>query len=390
MKLLAKIFKALLIIVLSVVALVYGGVFLGHKVIFKEPESKVPTIQPATDGTMTLGLQPDQPVTVEGYIDVLAAQLKRYNEIAPSLWPDSAVTNQSIILEELNSQRFWLISPDGAVTVLQEDEALAYGFYRSNYFGGFDPYDGGMYLAVAESDLTNYLLFEKYLHVGTYDAFITFTHESFHMKEQAKWAMPDSVPNEAREEFLDNGDARAKRALLQRQLLKAISGRADRQLILEAVATYEDYKTGFPDDYNYSVFTDRDEGTAYYYELISSLYAAYPAQVNSREDLYRALELLATREDIYVDTGLVAEGYNVGGFACILMDMLGYDWKERIMNDADATPIEMLAESVSGETLPPPARLTQEEIDAVSERINEMEKGGGPSLLFKFLYELLF
>jgi hypothetical protein len=304
--------------------------------------------------------------------------------------PDSAVTDQSVILEEINSRRFWLISPDGAVTVLQEDEALAYGFYRSNYFGGFDPYDGGMYLAVAENDLTNYLLFEKYLHIGTSDAFITFTHESFHMKEQAKWAMPESVPNEMREEFLENTNARAKRALLQRQLLKAINGQADWQLILDAVATYEDYKVQFPDDYNYSVFTDRDEGTAYYYELVSSLYAAYPAQINSSEDLYRALALLATREDIYVDTGLVAEGYNVGGFACILMDMLGYDWKEQLMNDADATPIEMLAESVRGETLPPAAQLTQEEIGAVSERIRKMEEGGGPSFLFKYLYELLF
>jgi hypothetical protein len=390
MKLLAKVFKVLLILVVSVVALVYGGVFLAHKVIFKEPFSKVPTIQPVTDGTMTLGLQPNQPVNIEGYVTLLASQLKRYNEIAPSLWPDSAVTGQSIIVEEINSQKFWLISPDGVVSTLQQDEALAYGFYRTNFFGGFDPYEGGMYLAVAESDLTNYLLFEKYLHVGTYDAFITFTHESFHMKEQAKWAAMDSVPNIDREEFLENTNARAKRSLLQRQLLKAINAQADKQLILEALATYEDYKTQFPDDYNYSIFTDRDEGTAYYYELVSSLYSAYPSQINSREDLYRALALLATRDDIYVDIGLVAEGYNIGGFACVLMDMLGYDWKAQLMSDAYATPIEMLAGLFNGETLPSPAPLTQQEIDAVSEKIKTMNADEGPSLLFKFLYEMLF
>jgi hypothetical protein len=247
-----------------------------------------------------------------------------------------------------------------------------------------------MYLAVAESDLTNYLLFEKYLHVGTYDAFITFTHESFHMKEQTKWAMMNDVPNIDREEFLENTTARAKRTLLQRQLLKAINAHGDKQLILKALATYEDYKTQFPDDYSYSIFTDRDEGTAYYYELVSSLYSAYPGQINSRDDLFRALALLATREDIYVDIGLVAEGYNVGGFACVLMDMLGFDWKAQLMSDANATPIEMLAEAFANETLPPPAQLTQQEIDAVSERIAAINAGEGPSLLFKFLYEMLF
>jgi hypothetical protein len=335
-------------------------------------------------------LQPNPPVTAQGYAELLAQQLKAYNETAPSLWPNSDMTGQSIILEEIERSRFWLLSPDGAVTELPKDEALEYGFNRNAYFGGFDSFDGGMYLAVAESDLSNYLLFQKYLHVGTYDAFITFSHESFHMKEQTKWSTMESVPNEAREEFLEDTAARAKRALLQKQLLKAISGQGEKQLILEAIATYEDYKTQFPGDYNNSIFTDRDEGTAYYYELVSSLYSAYPAQVKTQADLFRSLALLAGREDIYVDCGLVAEGYNVGGFACVLMDMLHYDWKEQLMSDSNATPIEMLAELFSDEALPAPVQLAQADIDETAERIRVMSEDAGPSLLFRALYEALY
>jgi hypothetical protein len=298
MKFLGKLLLVVVVVIALLVAIVYGGVFLGHKVIFKEPSSSTPTIQAASDGNLTLGLQPNPPDNIDDYTTLLAEQLKQYNKVAPSLWPNNAVVNQSIILEEIESKRFWLIAPNGTKSELPENEALAYGFTRNAYFGGFDRFDGGMYLAVAESDLSNYLLFEKYLHLGTYDAFITFAHEGFHMTEQSRWPMMESVPNEARDEFLDNTQARAKRALLQEQLLKAIVGQGDKQLILEALATYEDYKVQFPEDYRNSIFTDRDEGTAYYYELIASLYSAYPNPVKDTDSLYRALSLLATREDI--------------------------------------------------------------------------------------------
>lgn len=390
MKMLAKFLKVLLIIVLSFIALIYGGVFLGHKVIFPEPYSKLPTIQPAADGTLTLGVQPNAPSTIEGYTELLAGQIKKYNEIASSVWPGSETGGQSAVIEEIESKRFWFISPDGAASEISEDTALSYGFTRNAYFGGFDTYNGGMYLAVAEGDLQNYLLFQKYLHVGTYDAFITFTHELFHMKEQTKWADSGSLENEAREEFLDDTPARAKRVMLQKQLLKAINANADKQLILEALSTYEDYKTQFPVDYKNSIPTDRSEGTAYYFELITSLYSAYPQQIKTEDDLYRALALLSTREDIYVDYGLVAEGYNIGGFACILMDMQGLNWKESLVNNAEATPIQMLADYFEGEQLPPAAEITQKEIDETAAKIQQAGEDAGPYLLFRSLYEMLF
>ena len=389
-----KFLKILLIIIISLAAIVYGGVFLGHKVIFKEVTSNVATIQAATDGTLTLGVQahPIQPTKIDGYINILAGQVSRYNKIAPNLWSDNTIVNQQVIVEEIEKAEFWRIAPDGAVTTLSEDEALTYGFYRGSYFGGFDFFDGGAYLAVSEKDLNNYLLFEKYLHLGTYDAFITFVHEGFHVIEQPKWEKisASNVLNTERDEFLQDTPARAKRDLLQRQLLKAVNEPGSTQPILDALATYEDYKKQFPEDYKNSVYTDRIEGTAYYYELISCLYLSYSEQIKSAGDLERALALLATRDDIYVEHGLVVEGYHIGGFSCALLDRLERDWEERLKNDAEMTPIEMLYQHFSDETLPPPKQLSQEEIDAVGAAIKKTSESAGPQLLFKFLYNILF
>ena len=95
MKKFLKALKALAIIVVLLAALVYGGVFLGHKVFFKEETSNVPTIQPARNAEFTLGVQAHtQPQTMDEYIDLFARQIARYNEIAPELWADSALVNR--------------------------------------------------------------------------------------------------------------------------------------------------------------------------------------------------------------------------------------------------------------------------------------------------------
>ena len=392
MKRLKKALKVLLIIVVCFVVLLYGGVFLGHKLIFPIKTSEVPTLEPVTDGTFTFGVQAHatQPTTIEDYITVLAGQLKRYNEIAPSLWPDNKLVNQSLIVEEIRKHDFWLIEPSGTVTVLSRAEALGYGIERLPYTDGFSFFDGGVYLVASKEDLTNYLVFQKYLYLGTYDTFITFAHEGFHEKEQSEWQMMSDVPNMERDEFFSNTAARAKRVLLQKQLLKAVSEPGNKPLILDALATYADWKKSFPEDYTNSVYFDRVEGTAYYYELISSLYSAYPDQIKNVDDLNRALALLATREDIYIDYGLVAEGYVVSGLSCILLDRLEDGWKEDLINDSEATPIEMLLQHFKEETLPAPQQLTQTKIDAVAEEINKLAENEGPSLLFRFLYDIVF
>jgi hypothetical protein len=394
MKKLLKVFKVLVIIAAVLAALVYGGVYLGHKVIFKEETSKVPTIDAARNAEFILGVQAHtQPETIEDYVRlVLARQIQRYNEAAPGLWADGALADRSAVIEALEDDRFWLISPDGNETSLSKSELSERGVSRVPYFNGLSFYDGGVYLAVSQEDLENYLLWQNYLHLGTYDPFITFVHESFHVVEQTRWASAEHLPNAAeRSEYLDDTPARAKRALLQRQLLAAVADPGDTSLILDALATYEDYKTQFPEDYKNSVYADRIEGTAFYYELISCLYAAYPEQIRDGESLDRALALLATRDDIYVEYGLTVEGYHVGGFACVLLDRLEEDWQERLMAEAEATPIEMLSRHFDGAVLPVPRQVTAEETEAVEAAIRQAsEQGSGLALLFKMLYNLLF
>jgi hypothetical protein len=374
--------------------MIYGGIFLLNKVFFKQDFSNVPTIQAVTNSAFTFGVQEhtSHPSTVEDFIPILGQQLKIYNEIAPTLWYNNALVNQTLFVEQIRGNKFWKIAPDGTVTILSKKEFMnyseEYGFSRNAYVNGFSPYDNGMYLAIADDDVANVLNWQQYLHLGTYDAMITFAHEIFHSEEQIKWQSADDIPNIDRDEFMENVAARGKRELLQKQLLRAISEPSHPQLVLEALATYEDWKIQFPEDYKNSITFDRLEGTAYYYEIVSSLYSGYPDQIKSKEDLHNAIALLATREDIYVDYGLVAEGYNVGGFACMLLDRFVDGWQNQLMNDPEATPIEMLYQHFKGEILPEPKQLTQNDIDAVSEKIQGKENVN--PMIFRFLYDILF
>ena len=112
MKKLKKTILILAIIAGFLAAIIYGGVFLGHRVIFSEEISRVPTIEAVTDGIFTFGSQahPALPESIEEYATLLSAQLKRYNEIAPNLWFDNALVEQSIIVEEYRKGKFWHIS----------------------------------------------------------------------------------------------------------------------------------------------------------------------------------------------------------------------------------------------------------------------------------------
>jgi hypothetical protein len=301
------------------------------------------------------------------------------------------LADRSVVVEALEDNKFWLVSPDGSVTPLSKSELLGRGVSRSPYFNGFGLFAGGAYVAVSQEDLENCLLWQRYLHLGTYDPFITFVHESFHGAEQALWADASHLPNAAsRNEHFDNVPARVKRTLLQKQLLAAVANPGELSLVLDALATYEDYKTQFPDDYKNSAYADRMEGTAYYYELISCLYASYPEKIQDRESLNRALMLLATREDIYVGCGLVVEGYLVGGFACVLLDRFEDGWQTRLTADAEMTPIEMLSRRFAGTALPEPRQPTDGEIAAVEAAINREREQSGTSNLLKMLYSLLF
>jgi len=407
-----KILKMSIISIVSLVLVLYGGVFLGHKVFFKQQTPRPLTMESVSNDRFTLGPQahPDPPATLGEFMPVLAEQLARYNTIAPTLWPDTTLVNQTLIVEDLTNQTFWLIKPDGVFTEVSEKDIRHYNYEPASYAGGFTFFQGGMYLALDEEDVKNVATWEKYLHLGTYDAIIWLIHEGFH-EAQGNWASGAHPGNSEREEHLDNTPARVQRALLQKQLLDAVRHPGDNAAILAALATYEDWKTRFPDDYKDSANADRFEGTAYYYELVASLLVGYPDQVKDKKDVDEALALLATREDVYVSHGLVVEGYTVGGFASVLLDRIEPDWKERLMADPGATPMEMLRQHFADQKLPVPTQLSQAETDAIIKDITAAREriaaiGGGETSevkenstevadstatkVFKYLYERLY
>jgi len=391
---LKKIAKALAIAAVFSAVLFYGGIRLGHHVLFPMHSSNVATIESVENEHFILGpdAHPDKPMTVQAFIPVLAGHLAHYNEIAENLWPRTEFADQSIIVEDIRRNNFYYISPDGMVTEISRRKVMDMGVQRSAYVNGFSAFDGGLYLAVAEEDITNYLDWQHYLHFGMYDAFMFFTHEGFHMVEQPGWAVPEDISNRQRSEYFEETEARTLRYILQRQLLDAVAFPDEPALILDALATYALWKESFPEDFKNALYFDRIEGTATYFELLTGLYIGYPDRIRNEEDLQNALSLLATRHDIYIEHGVIGESYRVGSFAAILLDRLGADWKPELMATADATPISLLYKYFENEELPPPVSITQQDRDTVTAGINAADSlsNRGRPLMFRMLYDMFW
>ena len=314
-----------------------------------------------------------QPETVDEFVPVFAAQLRRYNQIAPMLWPDNAVVDQVVVLEDVDNARFWYIDPLGEITTISEADVDELGISRKAGSDDFSFFDGGMYITISEQAVREQLGADK-LHVGSYDSILWLTHEGFHrLEHEDKWSKPRSedIPNPGRAEFLTDISARAKRNLLQRQIMQAVAEPASPALILAALATYEDYKVKNADDHALTSYWERIEGTALYYEVASSLYIFYPEQVNDKDDLARAFASLAKHEDDYAAVGLVSEAYVLGAFTGALLDRLDPGWKVRIEQDPLLTPLELLLSHFEGHTLPEARELTAEELERVTTDIQE-------------------
>ena len=314
------------------------------------------------------------PATVDEFVPVFATQMVRYSQIAPLCWPNNAVMEKSVVLEDVDTNRIWHITPNGDVTELSEEDADLMGISRRDRPDDFSFFSGGMYITISDQSVYAQRGSDK-PHVGAYDAILWLTHEGFHEWEQSKkWEASDSesIANAGREEYLLDVSARAKRNLLQKQLLWAAADPGNKQKVLDALATYEDYKTKFSNDYDNALYYDRIEGTALYFEIVSSIYVFYPDQVGSRVDLERALAHLAQKyEENYISLGVVSESYYAGMLACILLDRLDENWKEHLMQEPSITPLEMLSLHYSDETLPEPRQLTAEELDSVTEAIRD-------------------
>ena len=324
-------------------------------------------------GAKPTGTDTAPPETASEFVPVFAEEMVRYNKAAPLCWPDNAVIDKSVIMEDVDTGRFWLIEPNGAITELTEEDVAQMGVSRRERADDFSFYEGGIYITISDQSVKDKYGWDK-PHVGSYDSILWLTHEGFHKWEQdGKWNRPgsESDANSEREEFFLDIDARAKRNLLQRQLMRAAAEPGDTGLILDALATYEDYKIQNPVDYENALYCDRIEGTAQYFELVSSLYIFYPEPINGKEDLKRAFAHMASYEDSYIRLGVISEAYSIGMFAGILLDSLDESWKERIMRDPYTTPLEILSSYYEGETLPKPKQLTPDEIASVTEDVRD-------------------
>ena len=70
------------------------------------------------------------PENVDEFIPVFAEEMARYNKIAALCWPDNAVMGKSVVLEDVDTNRFWYIMPDGAATELSEKNVEQMGVFR--------------------------------------------------------------------------------------------------------------------------------------------------------------------------------------------------------------------------------------------------------------------
>ena len=339
-----------------------------------------------------------QPNTVDEFIPVFADQLRRYNFVAADLWPDNAITKLNFVIDDVDTGRMWLIDPQGTVSPLTEKEAAKiinvkrqkipgvwdfYGdFFENDKHGnifyvsyeGKDLSSGGIYYSVSEAALNDIELWGKWPHVSTYDILRLGVHESFHLFEQQKWQdrpLGEIANLETKDQQLNNTEARIKRDLLLRQILAAVYYRGEKKAVLAALATYKDYKTRFPDDYNNSIYWERIEGTANYVEYVSSIYIYYPSQIKSKEDVDSALSQLANQDAFRLTCGVVDEAHEIGAFTGILLDQLGIDWKTQLINDPMLTPLEILSLNYKGKFLPKAKQPTQTEIDGAVSKIKQ-------------------
>lgn len=307
------------------------------------------------------------------------------------------------MVQSIESSKSWSISPKGEVVKLSKQELKELCPVRPKYNIGFAKFNNdsikGVYLALSEEGLNNVLEFQKYQYLGTYDLFLTYSHEMFHMLEQdGRWASPDTVYNRARNPRVEHIDARIERHLIYELLLEAnasLSVAHRDSITLQVLANYNHYKATYPDDLNAAKYYDRMEGIAHYYEIVSSLYRAYPNQVYSDETLANALRVLAASDNIkpYDSPAIDSESYVIGAWTCFLLDQVSEDsndWKHEIMNNPNVTPLDILANYYSDSTLPEvkaPSAGTVERVNASIEEFNNKKVAPG---IFRMLYQLIF
>lgn len=403
MKFIFKVFKYLFLLIIILILLGLTTVFVGHKFLFPVPFSSETSLAPIQEDGFCFGVECQAKFeNAEEFIPEFAKQVKTHNQIAADLWPNNSLVNLHAVVQSIEKKTAWHITPQGEISLLSKAELKALVPARTPYDTGFIAFENdsikGVYLAISEKGVKNVSIYEKYQYLGTYDLFLTYSHEMFHIAEQdTKWSSPDEIFNRGRDERYDDVEARIIRNQLFNKVLKAVSAidNETRDTLTRQVLTiYEGYKKNFAEDYKSSIYFDRIEGTAHYYELLSSLYAAYPEQVYSAETLDQALTVLARNIDRYQSLGLVSSGYQIGAWVCILLDKWNSDnpdkWKDEIIKNGNTTPLSILAEGFGDFELATVEKIDNKEREKIIDKL-EKEKNYDPKpRIFQFFYQLIF
>ncbi len=342
----------------------------------------------------------NQPETVKDFVPLFAQQLAKYNQVAEKIWPKSAVTGVPVVLEDTESKKMWKISPEGKISTFSDKEANemnlersespgTWGYYgkQFNKFGVDAQYslegktleNGGMYFSLNNAVLKDKKLWNRYPHLGSYDALVFVLHENFHIFEQEKWNKLSEADiakiGGNKNQHLDKTEARIIRYQLIQNLMTAVAHPKNKSLVLQAIATYNEYKSKYKTDFNNAHYWDRVEGSAQYMEIMAALYTYFPEQLNTEQDITLAIQNLGKQTTGYGNsTGNVEEAYDIGAFAGLLLDNYDSAWKTKLMQDKDTTPMSLLAKYFQNDKLPAYKPLDNENKNKVLQKITVKKK----------------
>ncbi|MCL1935053.1 MAG: hypothetical protein FWF57_01545 [Defluviitaleaceae bacterium] len=323
--------------------------------------------------------------SIDDFISIFNNQFQIYNTFANRLWYDNAVVDKIIILHDIDTDRFFKFVKNEKFIELSDEEFNDFEIERITRAGAFDIFKNddisGMYITTSNESLNNSERWKIYTHLGTYDAILWFIHEGFHAWEQPRWNLTDGdIPNSARNEFLENTYVRAVRYQLTMQLLQALSDPENQeQHILNALATYSYFKENFVEEHELSIYFDRLEGSAYFFEVMASLIISN-YEILIEDDCFESAlfniitDFASTGHSAFsaYGLGLVSEGYTTSGFAALLLERIGiHKWQQMIMEDAYLTPMQVLFNHFSQDNIeiPDMIQITDETLLYVKQSI---------------------
>lgn len=326
-----------------------------------KPEPTVSTVLLQNDRFSLGAASKHQPTTLDEYMEITAPQIGQFHQQANAVWPDAAFDGSVAYFVTADKHRAWKVKHDGSYYELEDPThmplySMVVG-YSTEFYIMDEAVEGekGLVIVISEDELLDQIAAQKYTHVGTYDAIITYIHEGFHAFTQSgeEWVADSS--DHTGENYLDNVEARQLRTYALELLHQAILDEANRDLYtLQAIKVYQEYQVQFPGEYRTLRYQDKMEGTAMYFEVVSCLQVCYPETVNT-ENYLDAATLWVSNRRVQGSVGASKEAYELGAACGILLDLKSEDktaWKHAIAQGGNQTPLELLA-----------TRYTQQEID---------------------------